>query len=97
MSEQDFEKGKHLLIEGMEALVAQYLPYMKLAEGAHMLGIGGVAVGWKPEDATLMRLVYETLLSGLKSAESAEEIERVMEENRQFFNLTFEHRDKEEA
>ena len=98
VSEQDFERGKRLLVEALETLIRQYEPYVKIMEAFVLLDVRVEATrDWKPGDAALMKLGYDTFLAGLKRSESAEDIERVVEENRQFFNLTFEHRDKEDA
>jgi len=40
--QEEFERGKQCLIEGIESLIQFYEPFLKLFQGLQLLGLRGV-------------------------------------------------------
>ena len=87
--DEEFEKGKQYLVEGLEALLAMYDPILKLIWGIKMLGVSDSFFG-NPEVATSLekydqlKLVLDSWLSDIRQARDKAELLQSVEKNGEF-------------
>jgi hypothetical protein len=84
--DENFEKGKQLIIDGLEAFNKQYSPYLKIIDGANMLGISDYfeVTG---KDSSLIRIALDTMIGDLKRASNQEEILKAMEDSEYLWDV----------
>jgi hypothetical protein len=82
----DFEKGKQLVIEGVEEITKLYFPYLKVIEGLRLLGLSVIVKGKRDEDK-LIKIGLDSLVGGLKRATSKEEVSEVIQQNDVFWKM----------
>lgn len=85
--EDNFERGKQLIIEGFEEFIKLYFPYLKVIEGLRLLGLSDILSPAKADEDTLIRVGLGSLMSGLKDAGNREEVRKVIKQNEEFFKL----------
>lgn len=84
----DFEQGKQLIVEGFEEFLKLYSPYIKVLEGARLLGIqlNGEDADWGSY-GSLLGTALQTFIDNLKAAKSVDEIEQAIHDNTQFMKM----------
>ena len=83
----EFEKGKRLLIEGLDSFIKLFDPYLKIFEGMRLLDIPDLfEVGKEKteglENAELWKIVINSFLSDMREAKDKEAIHQALEKNR---------------
>lgn len=73
----DFERGKQLLLEGLEEFIRLYFSYLKAIEGLKL----------HLEDPQLITLGLNSLLSSIREAKSPDEIQESIRQTGEFWKL----------
>lgn len=87
--DSEFEKGKQLLIEGLDGFIKLFDPYLKIFEGMRLLDIPDLfEVGKEKteglENADIWRLVINSFLSDMREAKNKEELIQAIEKSKDF-------------
>ena len=87
--DENFEKGKQLLIEGLETYLGLLDPYLKLLEGIRLLGLWELLQEhaekkMAPEDIPLLRMTLQSFLSDLKAASNVDEVREAVKRSGEF-------------
>lgn len=90
----EFEKGKSLIIEGIEGLMRTYDPAIKLFRGLQLLGITEplgefVKVSGDIEVWESLMLALDTFLGDFKKARNMEEVRETIDSAREFIKRLF--------
>jgi len=85
--DDNFEKGKQLVIEGFEEFIKLYYPYLKVIEGLRLLGLSDILNPAKCDEDKLIKIGLDSLTGGLRQASTREEIREAIEQNEDFFKL----------
>lgn len=87
--EDDFEVGKHLLVEAFGELLKFYSPYIKLAEGLKIMGypefFETLEDKTSPEDMLLVKIGYETFIEALHKAKNVEEVHEALKDSKEWW------------
>lgn len=88
--DQDFERGKKLIIKGMEGIIELAEPFLELLQGLKMVKIWEIVDEDKKrfgdwEEYETFKIVIESWLSDFKKAETREEVKQTIQKARDFF------------
>lgn len=91
---EDFKIGKKLLVEGLSGYMEIFRMYLKIAQGMKKLGIAdffelSAANDDPTQEAEIWELTINSFLNSLKEAKTREEIERAIQEHRDFLKRFF--------
>ncbi|MBA7650658.1 hypothetical protein ES703_58468 [subsurface metagenome] len=92
--DREFEKGKQLLLEGIDGLARLLEPYIKLNQGMKILGITdlvdlGEELTESVDKYDMLKLVLHTWTSELKRAKDNEEVRQTIQNNRELLKRLF--------
>jgi len=85
--EDNFEKGKQLVIEGFEEFINLYYPYLKVIEGLRLLGLSDILSPARADEDKLIKVGLDSLVGGLRQATTREEIREAIKQNEDFWRL----------
>ena len=92
--DDDFEKGKKQLIEGIDGFMKLYEPLIKIFEGMKRLGIEDLLEGAEEatkglENLDALKIVLYTWLQDVGRAKNKEEVRQAIEKNRDLLKRLF--------
>ena len=86
--EDNFEEGKHLLVEGFRGLLKFYDPFFKIVDGLKIIEDlefwNTFEAKANPEDMLLIKIGFETFIETLRKAKNRKEIQEALEENKRW-------------
>lgn len=92
--DEEFERGKKRLVEGLTGFLELFKPYLLVHEGMKLLGLSGIREGFIDDDdplvsADIWQLALSNFVGELNRAKDREEVQKAVDNHRDFIKRLF--------